>query len=194
MKMKKLLLFGLSGITFALLINACVTPPVVTPQSPQEIVVTAKSTTQAIPTQPSYDDTDMVDVTKVMPDIVLDIRYATTNNFLGQKIYNEPRCLLRWAAAKRLIRVQEALKEQGLGLKVFDCYRPPSAQRKMWAIKPDPNYVANPDKGSRHNRGMAVDLTLVDANKQELVMPTGFDDFSLRAHRDAEGHEPSADR
>src|SRR6185437_16762200 len=93
----------------------------------------------------------LVDVEKVIPGIVLDIRYATTNNFTGKKLYPVARCCLRREAAESLKAVQEELRGMGLAVKVFDGYRPLSVQRKMWAIVPDDNYVANPAKGSRHN-------------------------------------------
>jgi len=83
------------------------------------------------------------------------------------------------------VLAKAALAGQKLGLKLWDCYRPLSVQRKFWALVPDARYVANPAKGSRHNRGAAVDLTLVDATGRELDMGTAFDDFSERAHRDA---------
>jgi zinc D-Ala-D-Ala dipeptidase len=114
---------------------------------------------------------------------VLDIRYATTNNFTKQRLYQDARCFLQPATARKLAAVEEELRPLGLRLKLFDCYRPLSVQRKMWAIVPDERYVANPAQGSRHNRGAAVDLTLVRENGAELPMPTGYDDFSERAHR-----------
>lgn len=128
---------------------------------------------------------DFVELTKVIPGLVLDIRYATTNNFTGQKVYPDVRCFLRRAAAEKLKRVQADLAGQGLGLKIFDGFRPLAVQRKFWEIMPDDRYVANPAKGSRHNRGAAVDLTLIRlSDGQELPMPTPFDDFSEKAGRD----------
>jgi len=127
---------------------------------------------------------DLVDVKRMIPGIVLDIRYATTNNFTGQKLYPVARCCLRREAALNLKAVQKELHAMGLGLKVFDGYRPLSVQKKMWAIFPQPGYVADPAKGSRHNRGAAVDLTLVRRDGTDLPMPTPFDDFTEKAHRD----------
>ena len=127
---------------------------------------------------------DLVDIETISPQIRLDIRYATQDNFTGQVLYPAARCLLRRPVAERLERVQRELEEMGLGLKVFDCYRPLSVQRQMWALVPDERYVADPAKGSRHNRGAAVDVTLVTAGGVELEMPTAYDDFSVRAHRD----------
>jgi D-alanyl-D-alanine dipeptidase len=117
-------------------------------------------------------------------DVVLDLRYATSNNFTKQRLYDNARCLLRPATARKLEAVRIDLQSAGLRLKVFDCYRPLAVQRKMWALVPDERYVADPVKGSRHNRGAAVDLTIVHADGSELPMPTGYDDFSERAHRD----------
>jgi D-alanyl-D-alanine dipeptidase len=127
---------------------------------------------------------ELVDLPKVHAGVRLDIRYATTNNFTGKKVYDKAECRLRRPVAEKLAEVQRELEREGLGLKVWDCYRPISVQKKFWELVPDERYVANPAKGSRHNRGAAVDLTLVDRNGRELPMPTGYDDFSERAHRD----------
>lgn len=125
--------------------------------------------------------TVFVDIRSINPRIALDIRYATRNNFVKETLYPQARCILRAATAQQLSQVQTELEKRGLGLKVFDCYRPLSVQKRLWQIKPDERYVANPNNGSRHNRGAAVDLTLVDRTGKELPMPTGFDDFTERA-------------
>lgn len=130
---------------------------------------------------------ELVDIQKVNPRILLDIRYATENNFTKQKLYVEAACLLRPATAERLSRVQAELETEYLGLKVYDCYRPLAVQRRFWELVPDERFVANPAQGSNHNRGAAVDLTLVDSRGNELPMPTGFDDFTERAHRSYSG-------
>lgn len=136
-----------------------------------------------IPCQ-SQENPSLIDVKKLAPGIVVEMRYATTNNFTKKKLYPvADECLLCEPAAQRLAHVQKNLEKRGLGLKVWDCYRPISVQRKLWEIVPDDRYVANPEKGSRHNRGASVDLTLVDSKGRELEMPTGFDEFSERAHR-----------
>jgi len=129
---------------------------------------------------------DLVDISTINPRIILDIRYATTNNFTKQKIYDSPKCYARKHVALKLDAVQKELEKQvpRLGLKIWDVYRPLSAQKKMWAVMPDQRYVMPPEKGSRHNRGCAVDLTLVDKNGNELEMPTEFDTFTKQAHRD----------
>lgn len=139
-------------------------------------------------------DEPLVDVSKTDPRIRVDIRYATADNFTKEALYPKSRCLLRRSVAKRLSLAQAELASRGLGLKVWDCYRPLSIQKRLWALVPDPRYVADPKKGSRHNRGAAVDVTLVDAQGAELPMPTGFDDFSERAHRDYDGAPPAASR
>jgi D-alanyl-D-alanine dipeptidase len=135
---------------------------------------------------------ELVDVAVLAPTIRLDLRYATRDNFTGVAVYPAARCLLRRDAAERLARVQRALRAEGLGLMVWDCYRPFSVQERFWALVPDERYVARPVRrdgrpveGSKHNRGAAVDVTLVDAAGRPLPMPTGFDDFSERAHRGA---------
>lgn len=129
----------------------------------------------------------MVDVQSLNPRIRIDIRYATADNFMKEKMYPAARCLLRREVAEKLSRVQESLEKRGLGLKIFDGYRPLSVQKKMWAKFPLDGYVANPANGSNHNRGAAVDLTLVDAEGKELPMPSAYDEFSERAHRDYAG-------
>ncbi len=130
----------------------------------------------------AQNDTSLVEINKVNPNIILDIRYATNNNFLKKKVYPEACCFLRKAAAIKLDLIQNELEKIGLGLKIYDGYRPLSVQKQMWKIMPDNRYVANPAKGSRHNRGAAVDLTLVDKNGNELKMPTPFDSFEQKAH------------
>lgn len=135
---------------------------------------------------------ELVDVAALDPTIRLDLRYAGTDNFTGVALYPAARCLLRRDAAERLARVQRRLRADGLGLLLWDCYRPLSVQERFWALVPDERYVARPERrggrpvaGSKHNRGAAVDVTLVDAAGRPLAMPTGFDDFSARAHRGA---------
>lgn len=121
---------------------------------------------------------------RLAPSIRVELRYATTNNFTGKVLYPaEARCYLRTAVAEALAKVATALQAEGLGLKVFDCYRPQRVQFQLWELVHDERYVASPHKGSRHNRGAAVDLTLVDQDGRELPMPTPFDDFTEKAHR-----------
>ncbi|MBI4386209.1 MAG: M15 family metallopeptidase [Elusimicrobia bacterium] len=126
----------------------------------------------------------LVDIREISKDIVVDFPYATDRNFTHRTLYPVNRCLLRASVAKRLALVQSDLAPQGLGLKLWDCYRPLSIQKKLWELVPNPDYVADPKRGSRHNRGAAVDVTLVDSGSRPLEMPTDFDDFSPKAHRD----------
>lgn len=126
----------------------------------------------------------LVDATREVPGLVLDLRYATPDNFLRQKVYPDgARCLLLPDTAARLRQVARRLEAKGYRLKVFDCFRPRSVQFQMWKILPKPGYVANPYKGSNHNRGAAVDLTLVQGDGGQVEMPTGFDAFTEAAHQ-----------
>lgn len=134
----------------------------------------------------SSQDSDLVDVQSINPRIVVDIRYAMANNFVGRPVYTRAKCFLRRKVAMKLDLVQKQLEKIGLGLKLWDGYRPLSVQKIFWETFPDEKYIAPPSKGSRHNRGAAVDLTLVDKEGRELRMPTDFDDFSIKAHRNFE--------
>lgn len=130
-------------------------------------------------------DTDFVRVHDYIPDILTELKYATRDNFTGQVIYEFEDVFLRYGTVMKLKAVSEELAGQGLGIKIWDGFRPVSAQFKLWEICPDDTYVANPNVGySNHSRGFAVDLTLVDDQGRELPMPTGFDDFSAGADRD----------
>ncbi len=124
---------------------------------------------------------DLVDIKDVSPHIIVDMKYATEDNFTKKRLYDSNTCFLRKSTAAKLDAVQKKLEGLNLGLKVWDCYRPLAIQRVLWTILPDERYVANPETGSRHNRASAVDVTLVDSQGKELQMPTGFDDFSVRA-------------
>jgi len=126
----------------------------------------------------------LVDVKKVVPDMIVAMQYATADNFTGKVLYDCNRCFLTETTSRKLAKAQMELKKHQLGLKVWDCYRPLSVQKLFWSLVPDPRFVADPAKGSRHNRGTAVDVTLVDSQGNELPMPTRFDDFSARASRD----------
>ncbi len=126
----------------------------------------------------------LVNILNLDSTFVLDIRYATTNNFTGIKLYPFAACFLHEKVAERLDVVQRKLQSMGYGLKLFDCYRPMSVQWKMWDKVHDTRYVANPAKGSNHNRGCAVDVGLVDIHGHDLPQPTDFDDFTEKAHLD----------
>lgn len=118
--------------------------------------------------------------------IVQDLRYASSNNFTKTKIYSDNVCALRFGSAAKLKNANSYLKKSGFRIKVYDAYRPVSAQVKFWSIVPDERYVANPGKGgSNHSKGCAVDVTLVDKNNKELDMPTNFDDFTGKAARNS---------
>jgi D-alanyl-D-alanine dipeptidase len=150
----------------------------------------APQTVQNVRVQQQTLPGDLVELQAVNPRIRVFLPYATANNFAKQQLYpTGMRCFVRRSAAEKLDSIQRFLEPMGLGLKVFDGYRPLSVQKKMWALVPDENYVANPAKGSRHNRGAAVDVTLVRLNDgEELLMPTPFDDFTDKAsHRAVEG-------
>ncbi|MDO4880002.1 MAG: D-alanyl-D-alanine dipeptidase [Capnocytophaga sp.] len=125
---------------------------------------------------------NFVNILSLSSDFVLDIKYATTDNFLKQAVYDCPACYLRESTAKALLQANEEFKKYGYRIKIFDCYRPLSVQKKMWNILPGTHYVANPAKGSKHNRGAAIDLTLIDAQGNELDMGTPFDFFGEKAH------------
>ncbi len=141
-------------------------------QLPSPSLMEPRSTSKTFP---------LVDIKTMVPDAAVDMRYAGSNNFTGRKIYDCGRCFLRAETAAKVARVQRELKKKGLSLKLWDCYRPLAAQRLFWSLVPDPRFVADPKAGSRHNRGNAVDVTLVDSAGRELEMPTAFDDFSVRA-------------
>ncbi|MEM1327699.1 MAG: M15 family metallopeptidase [Bacteroidota bacterium] len=131
-----------------------------------------------------YDTTQWTDVASLDESIVMDLRYATENNFVETQMYDCGRCFLRPKVAKAVVQIHRQLQEKGLGLKMYDCYRPRPIQWALWKKVPDPRYVADPRKGSMHNRGGAVDLTIVDSLGQELDMGTDFDFFGRRAYHE----------
>lgn len=141
---------------------------------------------------------DFVDLRSVLPNIQLDIRYAGPDNFTGQVLYSKARCLLRRPVAKALQHAQDLLALKGKQLLVWDCYRPLSVQEILWKLVPDPRFVArpipatgtSPARGSKHNRGAALDLSLLTLQGEPLAMPTEHDDFSPRARQSAEGISP----
>lgn len=125
----------------------------------------------------------LVDIQSFIPQIQVDLKYATPDNFTGQVVYDFNECLVLKEVAMNLCQVQEELEAQGLGLKIWDGYRPVAAQWKFWELVPDERYVSDPRKGGRHTRGTAVDITLITKDGKELLMPSAFDDFSEKAHR-----------
>lgn len=202
--MKRIILYGL---VLLFVLNGCMcfpekqtptNPPAVSSTQPADVGTTSPPTpdtepaileTEPVATEtepvPPESDADFVKVRDFIPDIEIDLRYATENNFTGQVIYdfNEP--YLRYGTVKKLMQVQEQLALDGYRLKIWDGFRPTSAQFKLWEVCPDATYVANPHNGfSPHSRGNTVDLTMVYSDGTEVVMPTGFDDFSTLANRD----------
>jgi D-alanyl-D-alanine dipeptidase len=130
---------------------------------------------------------DLVELTRLDPTIRLDIRYATKNNFLGRPVYKQARAFLQRPAAEALLRVNASLRRQGYGLMVFDGYRPWAVTKVFWDSTPADKreFVADPSKGSRHNRGCAVDLTMFDLKTGEMVrMPSEYDEMTERSHID----------
>jgi D-alanyl-D-alanine dipeptidase len=133
-----------------------------------------------------YDTIQWTEVARLDSTIRLDIRYATDNNFMKQVIYDCGRCFYRSQVARALLKVHQGLKPQGLGLKMYDCYRPEPYQQRLWDVLPDPRYVANPKRGSLHSRGAAADLTIVKLDTgEELNMGTTYDFFGEEAYTTA---------
>ena len=126
-------------------------------------------------------DTTFVKLEDYSKTFYYDMKYATTDNFLKAKVYDCAECYLRLKTVKALIDANDSFIKMGYKIKIFDCYRPLDIQKKMWKIVPNPSYVADPSKGSIHNRGGAVDITLVDLNGKELDMGTPFDFFGIEA-------------
>jgi len=114
-------------------------------------------------------------------DFVFDMKYATVDNFLKEKVYPCDECFLRVKTVKALLEANKAFLEKGFRIKLYDCYRPKAIQNKMWKIVHDANFVANPKKGSIHNRGGAVDISIVDSSGMEVNMGTKFDFFGEEA-------------
>jgi len=136
------------------------------------------------PQEPNKREADLLELVKLDKTIKLDIRYARTDNFVGIVVYPQARAFLQRPAAEAVVRVHKKLKKQGLGIAIFDGYRPWSITKLFWEVTPDAQrkYVANPKTGSKHNRGCAVDLSIYDLKTGKLVpMPSDFDEFTERA-------------
>ena len=150
------------------------------------------------PVDPAADRAaDLVEVDRLDPTLRLDIRYATADNFVGRQVYPEARAFLQRPAAEALLRVQQALRPEGVGLVVYDAYRPWSVTKLFWELTPKEkhDFVADPRKGSRHNRGCSVDVGLVDlATGRQIPMPSGYDEMNERAHPDYPGGPEEARR
>ncbi|MBD1262270.1 M15 family metallopeptidase [Maribacter polysiphoniae] len=173
-----------------ILIYSCKESPTkknIEPSAPLEVkdtVKTEKSVAKKFKTFESLADSTFVRLADFSDDFAYDMRYATENNFLKAKVYDCAECYTRVKTAKALIEANREFKEHGVKIKFYDCYRPNSVQYKMWEIVPNPQYVANPVKGSIHNKGGAVDITLVTLEGEELDMGTDFDFFGKRAYHD----------
>ena len=144
----------------------------------------------APPLEANKREANLVELTKLSKTIKLDIRYATADNFVGRAVYTEARAFLQRPAAEALVRVHKRLKKQGLGLVIFDGYRPWTVTKLFWDVVPKDQreFVADPAKGSKHNRGCAVDLSIYDLKTGELIaMPSGYDEFTERASPDYKG-------
>ena len=153
---------------------------------------------QVPPKEPGpFRPSDLVEIVEFDPTIRLEIRYATKNNFLGRSVYKEARAFLQRPAAEALVRANQALRAKGFGLMVFDGYRPWHVTRVFWRNTPKDKkmFVADPAKGSRHNRGCAVDLTLFDLKTgQAVTMPSEFDEMTERSYAYYAGSTPEATR
>lgn len=126
---------------------------------------------------------DFIDVREYLPDVEIELRYATENNILGKKLYENDNVYLRKGTADKLEAANYELKKLGYKIKIWDAYRPTTVQRQLWNNVRDGRYIANPKEGSIHNRGAAVDITLIDKTGKEILMPTDFDYFSVKADR-----------
>lgn len=129
----------------------------------------------------SISDTTFVNLKDYSADFVYDMKYATEDNFLKAKVYDCAECFLRFKTVKALVKANTKFIKKGYHIKIYDCYRPLDIQKRMWKIVSNPEYVADPAKGSIHNRGGAVDITLVDADGKDLYMGTSFDFFGPEA-------------
>jgi len=141
-------------------------------------------------------DPELVEAVSIVPDAVLDLRYATSRNLAGRPLYPPgARCLLLRPVAGRLARAAARLRPRGLRLRLFDCYRPIAVQRELWRLVPQPGLVADPRRGSNHNRAAAVDVGLAGPGGEPVELPTDFDDLGPRARAGAtEGVTPAARR
>ena len=138
---------------------------------------------------------NLVNIETLSDEFIIDMKYASEDNFTGKKIYSIPLCALQIETAKKLITANEEFLKKGLRIKIWDAYRPLSVQKLMWEIIPIHDFVADPSKGgSIHNSGFAVDVTLVDIQGKELEMPTEFDDFSDKASRNSSSMNESASK
>ena len=183
----------LSAILLCLFLVGCA--PKEAPETPAPTATTTVPTAQMVDTAvpettpatvpPEISPDTLVRVQDYIPTIQVELKYATSDNFTGQIIYGFTDAYLRYGTVKKLAKAQEFFVSQGLSLKIWDAFRPVSAQFTLWEAYPDGNFVANPNTThSSHSRGNTLDVTIVDSGGRELPMPTGFDDFSALADRD----------
>ncbi|WP_178196671.1 M15 family metallopeptidase [Ligilactobacillus sp. Marseille-Q7487] len=137
--------------------------------------------------------TGFSNIQKLDPDIIVDLRYATTNNFTNHVIYDFTTAIARTGTAQKLAVASDIVKKQGYRLKIWDAYRPVKAQERLFEVYPDPEFVAKPNPNFSHQKGVTFDVTLTFADGTECEMPTAFDDFSSQAHRDAK-RTPTQDK
>ncbi len=175
-----------------LLVNCKPGTPESKPMEQEAEIVISKDTAVSIeevvkkqkPSLSAFADTTFVRLADFSDDFSYDLRYATDNNFLKTKVYDCAECYTRVKTARALLAANEEFKRMGFKIHFFDCYRPNDVQYKMWEIVPNPQYVANPVKGSIHNKGGAVDITLATLEGEVLDMGTDFDFFGKRAYHD----------
>jgi len=136
----------------------------------------------------------LVEITPSSHDVEIDLAYAGADNFTGRPVYRRAACYLHADAERLLGRAVDLAAAQGFRLKIFDAFRPTEAQWVLWNHTPDPDFLADPRRGSPHSRGVAVDLTLIDGDGRELEMGTGFDAFTPRSHHGDTGITPEAQR
>ncbi len=173
--------YKLLGLLLFLVFGGCQTKP--KPKPVAAVTIPQKPPKVKKKTYPSLDG--FTNIQSIDSTIALDIRYATTDNFVKEQIYPCPACYLRPEVAQALASANAQLRKKGYGIKVFDCYRPRPAQQRLWDKVPNPSYVTPPSKGSMHNRGMAIDLTVFDIKAmRELYMGTSYDFFGMKAHTD----------
>ena len=184
--MKFLLLFA----TVLTLICACRPKTTHISKEPAVTPNTQNSSKLSIPQDINYDTIKWMEFTDDMVGIILDLRYATRNNFTGVELYECGRCFVARKTGQVLLEILSELYAKQLKIVFFDCYRPLDVQKRLWALVPNPNYVADPIKGSTHNRGISVDMTLADSTGTYLNMGTEYDHFGPEAHHDYKSHDP----
>lgn len=180
------------GLGLALLV--CLSGPLAPLAAARTAEGVARETALRPPVDPAATRAaDLVEVVTLEPSIQIDVRYATAKNFVGRPVYEQARVFLQRPAAEAVARAHRALRTRGYGLRLFDGYRPWRVTKLFWDVTPPERraFVADPSKGSRHNRGCAIDLTLFDlATGREVAMPSGYDEMNERASPDYAGGAP----